>query len=38
VLLPAAEALAGAAAGRFTHAMHLGGLLLALRAAGRLSF
>ncbi|NOG72722.1 NUDIX hydrolase [Roseicella sp. DB1501] len=38
VLLPAAEALSGAAAGRFTHAMHLGGLLLALRAAGRLSF
>ncbi|RAI60034.1 NUDIX hydrolase [Roseicella frigidaeris] len=38
VLLPASEALAGAAAGRFAHAMHLGGLLLALRAAGRLSF
>ena len=38
VLLPASEALAGAATGLFAHAMHLGGLLLALRAAGRLSF
>lgn len=38
VLLPVAEAVAGATRGMFVHAMHLGGLLLALREAGKIRF
>ena len=36
--MPVAEAIAGVTRGLFVHAMHLGGLLLALQAAGRLRF
>ena len=36
--MPVAEAIAGVTRGLFVHAMHLGGLLLALHAAGRLRF
>ncbi|MDO9711192.1 NUDIX hydrolase [Paracraurococcus lichenis] len=38
VTLPVAEAVAGVTRGMFVHAMHLGGLLLALQAAGRIRF
>nr|WP_264185643.1 NUDIX hydrolase [Roseicella aerolata] len=38
VIMPLAEALAGVARGLFVHAMHLGGLLLGLQAAGRIRF
>jgi 8-oxo-dGTP pyrophosphatase MutT (NUDIX family) len=36
--MPVAEAVAGVTRGMFAHAMHLGGLLLALQAAGRIRF
>ena len=36
--MPVAEAIAGVTRGMFVHAMHLGGLLLALQAAGRIRF
>ena len=38
VLLPLAEALAGLPEGLFGQGLHVGGLLLALRAAGRVAF
>jgi 8-oxo-dGDP phosphatase len=38
VTMPVAEAVAGVTRGMFVHAMHLGGLLLALQAAGKLRF
>nr|WP_242481644.1 NUDIX hydrolase [Paracraurococcus ruber] len=38
VLLPVAEVLEGIPRGLVTHAAHLGPLLLALRAAGRIAF
>ena len=36
--MPVAEVVAGVTRGVFVHAMHLGGLLLALQAAGRIRF
>jgi 8-oxo-dGTP pyrophosphatase MutT (NUDIX family) len=36
--MPVTEAIAGVTRGMFVHAMHLGGLLLALEAAGRVAF
>jgi 8-oxo-dGDP phosphatase len=36
--MPVAEVIAGVTRGLFVHAMQLGGLLLALQAAGRLRF
>ncbi|WP_132286299.1 NUDIX hydrolase [Roseicella aquatilis] len=38
VTMPVAEAVAGATRGMFVHAMQLGGLLLALREAGKIGF
>jgi 8-oxo-dGTP pyrophosphatase MutT (NUDIX family) len=36
--MPVAEVVAGVTRGLFVHAMHLGGLLLALQASGRIRF